>query len=85
VLAVLFLVLFFVGEDEDKAGEPAAGAQVADAPLTAGGYPVPALPAGGAVRGAAAPLEFGPREPVTVPAEPAADDDLMTTEERIDG
>jgi NADH-quinone oxidoreductase subunit H len=90
VLALLFLLLFFVGEDEEQASEAAAGAPVGDAPITAGGYPVPAMPAGGAVRGAAAPLVFGQRpEPVaaTVSAESSAadDHDRVTTEERIDG
>ena len=60
VLALLFLLLFFVGEDEEQASAAAAGAPVGDAPIAAGGYPVPAMPAGGAVRGAAAPLVFGP-------------------------
>jgi len=58
VLAVLFLVLFFVGDtgtDEDEAGtreEPPA-------PARAGSFPVPPMPEGGAVRGAARPLSFG--------------------------
>jgi NADH-quinone oxidoreductase subunit H len=52
VLAVLFLVLFFVGEDEAAEEE-----HVEVAPLT-GAFPVPAMPAGGPVRGAAAPLTF---------------------------
>ncbi|MGZ8745445.1 MAG: NADH-quinone oxidoreductase subunit NuoH [Nocardioides sp.] len=53
ILAVLFLVLFFIGdsdEDEDEAPVPSA-------PLT-GAFPVPPMPAGGAVRGAAQPLTF---------------------------
>ncbi|MFC4783087.1 NADH-quinone oxidoreductase subunit NuoH [Nocardioides sp. MAHUQ-72] len=53
VLAVLFLALFFMGESEE---EPEPAEQPADA--HAGGFPVPPMPAGGAVRGAAAPLTF---------------------------
>jgi NADH-quinone oxidoreductase subunit H len=87
VLAVLFLLLFFFGEEEEKAAEVAAGEPITDEPLTAGGYPVPAMPAGGAVRGAAAPLVFGRAEPVPamVAADSSAADDQETTEERIDG
>ena len=56
IMAVLFLVLFFIGEttDEDEAGigtEEAEGAR-------AGGFPVPPMPSGGAVRGPARPLTF---------------------------
>ncbi len=57
---VVVLALGFFGsaeDDEDEAEAPAA---------PEGGYPVPPMPAGGAVRGAAAPLEF-PRS-TTVPA-----------------
>jgi NADH-quinone oxidoreductase subunit H len=57
-LAVVFLVLFFIGEraEGEEAAEPAR------APV--GGYPVPPMPAGGAVRGAARPLTFETRTPV---------------------
>lgn len=54
VLVVIFLGLFFVSEDDDE--EEAATAPAA-AP-TAGGFPVPPMPTGGAVRGAAQPLTF---------------------------
>ena len=68
MLAVLFLVLFFVGEpkegDEDAAGRPRRPTPDA----YAGGFPVPPLPTGGAVRGAAAPLEFRTRADEPVPA-----------------
>ena len=52
VVAVLFLVMFFVGdraeqEEETEAVWPGTG-----------GFPVPPMPAGGAVRGAAQPLTF---------------------------
>ena len=54
VMAVVFLILFMIpegrrAEDEADLAEPAA---------PAGGYPVPPMPAGGPVRGAAAPLTF---------------------------
>lgn len=52
-LAVIFLVLFFVGAKEESDAEEAAVA----APHP-GGFPVPPMPAGGAVRGAAQPLTF---------------------------
>jgi len=61
VLAVIFLVLFFLGEP--KEGDEEETDDTVDA--YAGGFPVPPLPAGGAVRGAAAPLTFGSGGPVT--------------------
>jgi len=54
VLLVLFLVLFFVGSD--KEGDDEAVAE--DVAPRAGAFPTPPMPAGGAVRGAAAPLTF---------------------------
>jgi NADH-quinone oxidoreductase subunit H len=54
VLAVLFLALFFIGEQEEE--PEATSAEPVDA--HAGGFPVPPMPAGGAVRGAARPLSF---------------------------
>jgi NADH-quinone oxidoreductase subunit H len=57
-LAVIFLVLFFIGdsapEEEEVVAEPAP----------VGGFPVPPMPAGGPVRGAARPLTFDARTPV---------------------
>jgi NADH-quinone oxidoreductase subunit H len=53
VLAVFFLVLFMVPESKKKV---AAGPDVPQ-PVP-GGFPVPPMPAGGPVRGAAAPLVF---------------------------
>jgi NADH-quinone oxidoreductase subunit H len=53
ILAVLFLVLFFIGDQADADDEESPTPE----PLT-GAYPVPAMPAGGPVRGAAAPLTF---------------------------
>jgi NADH-quinone oxidoreductase subunit H len=88
VLAVLFLVMFFVGEDTEQADQ---AAETTEQPVRAGGFPVPAMPAGGAVRGAAAPLEFGRREPQpatvssTVGDSPTEPHGAATTEERIDG
>ena len=92
VLAVIFLLLFFVGEDEEQAAEAEAGPVAEDGQVVAGGFPVPAMPAGGPVRGAAAPLVFG--LPATagqsVAGAVAVDErdshtDGVTTEERIDG
>ncbi|WP_243056849.1 NADH-quinone oxidoreductase subunit NuoH [Nocardioides sp. SR21] len=57
-LAVIFLVLFFVGAKEESDAEEAAVA----APHP-GGFPVPPMPAGGAVRGAAQPLTFSSSSP----------------------
>jgi NADH-quinone oxidoreductase subunit H len=52
VLAVAFLALFFVGE-------PAAEEEETVAPESGpAGFPVPPMPAGGPVRGSAAPLTF---------------------------
>ncbi len=96
VLAAIFLLLFFVGEDAEQAAEAdRPGTDDLEAQTTTGGYPVPAMPAGGPVRGAAAPLVFGlpeTRQPVrgTVtldPDEPVPGDDTdrVTTEERLDG
>jgi NADH-quinone oxidoreductase subunit H len=58
VLAVLFLVLFFVGESEEAAQAPAEETEPTPADAFAGGYPVPPMPAGGPVRGAARPLQY---------------------------
>jgi NADH-quinone oxidoreductase subunit H len=58
VLAVLFLVLFFVGESEQEEGEEKTTPEEEPADAFAGGYPVPPMPAGGAVRGPAQPLVF---------------------------
>ena len=52
ILAVLFLLLFFLGESEEEE----KSADAIEAPT--GGFPVPPMPAGGAVRGPAQPLTF---------------------------
>ncbi|MEJ7775541.1 MAG: NADH-quinone oxidoreductase subunit NuoH [Nocardioidaceae bacterium] len=59
ILASLFLVMFFFGEDEPD--EEPTSTPVAARP---GGYPVPTMPAGGPVRGAAEPLTFDANAPV---------------------
>ena len=66
VLAVLFLVLFFVGEVEESAqAEAEEEAARASVDPFAGGFPVPPMPSGGPVRGAAQPLVFDKSAPVT--------------------
>ncbi|MCY7402271.1 MAG: NADH-quinone oxidoreductase subunit NuoH [Nocardioides sp.] len=60
VILALFVVLFLFGEQDDD--EPAEVVRVEPRP---GSFPVPAMPVGGAVRGAARPLTF---ETSTVPA-----------------
>jgi len=60
VLAVLFLVLFFVGETDEEEPAPVDDGTADGSPVDAhaGGFPVPPMPAGGPVRGAAKPLVF---------------------------
>lgn len=60
VLAVMLLLFFFTDDGADESEDASA---TAPAP---GGFPVPPMPAGGAVRGAAAPLTFTSSS--TVPA-----------------
>ncbi len=59
ILAVFFLVLFFIGDraEAEDTTEPAAA--------TPGGFPVPPMPTGGPVRGAAQPLTFRTSSTVT--------------------
>ncbi|MBB6627351.1 NADH-quinone oxidoreductase subunit NuoH [Nocardioides sp. KIGAM211] len=54
VLAAVFLVLFFVGDSGTDEDEPVVAAEPRP-----GSFPVPPMPEGGAVRGAARPLSFG--------------------------
>ena len=64
----LFLLLSFVGErDADRREAAAEARRAADA--FAGGFPVPPMPSGGAVQGAAAPLVFGVSSPSVTSAE----------------
>ena len=58
VLAALFLVLMFFGGEEAGRGAGADESDTAPADPFAGGYPVPPMPTGGPVRGAAQPLSF---------------------------
>ncbi len=69
MLAALFLVLFFVGDAETEDEEEA---EEAPADAFAGGFPVPPMPAGGPVRGAAQPLVFEKSGPTT-----AADEEIQ--------
>lgn len=77
VLLVLFLVLFFVGEGGGEEAEEPVRREPADA--FAGGYPVPPMPAGGAVRGAAAPLTFAERRTTVSGTSSTSDADDATT------
>nr|WP_246283473.1 NADH-quinone oxidoreductase subunit NuoH [Nocardioides perillae] len=56
-LAIVFLGLFFVGDSGDDEEAEASEREAALAPRP-GGFPTPPMPAGGPVRGAAAPLRF---------------------------
>lgn len=77
VLLVLTLGLMMIGDKSDKGDkgdtgeETARGTAGADEPhdAFAGGFPVPPMPAGGAVRGAAAPLTFASASRTTVTAD----------------
>ncbi len=65
VLAAAFLLLFLFGADEEDRDAPPPMADP-----TPGGFPIPSLPAGGPVRGAAAPLTFD--TPISSPAHAGA-------------
>jgi len=83
IAVVLFLGVFFVGDNVDEETEAEVAPQGYD-----GGFPVPPMPTGGAVRGAAATLSFDSGRTVTaVRAEPVADqglEDLDETADRVD-
>jgi NADH-quinone oxidoreductase subunit H len=67
IAVVLFLGVFFFGEQQEEEPEREATPQG-----YTGGYPVPAMPSGGAVRGPAAGLTFAEgRMVTTMQAEPA--------------
>ena len=68
VLLVLTVLLMFVGDSKDDDEVAEASQEPHDA--FAGGFPVPPMPVGGAVRGAAAPMTFATdRTTVTASAE----------------
>lgn len=79
VLLVLFLVLFFIGDSDsgDVEAESPADREPVDA--FAGGFPVPPMPAGGAVRGAAAPLTFADRRTTVSGTSSTSDADDAST------
>ena len=54
-------MLFFIGEQDQDDEQPA------EAAAHPGGFPVPPMPVGGAVRGAARTLTFESRSPITEP------------------
>jgi NADH-quinone oxidoreductase subunit H len=64
IAVVLFLGVFFFGDTQ--AGDEPEREEVPQG--YAGGFPVPAMPAGGAVRGAAETLTFAPGRTVTASA-----------------
>ena len=65
IAAALLLVLFFIGEQEEE--PPSTTSAPED--LGARPFPVPPMPAGGAVRGPAATLTFETSRPVTAEAQ----------------
>ncbi len=64
VVLLLVVLVFFFGSDSGDGEDTTAPAE----PI-AGGYPVPALPEGGPVQGAAAPMRF--QGTITTPRDPA--------------
>ncbi|QBX57461.1 NADH-quinone oxidoreductase subunit NuoH [Nocardioides seonyuensis] len=79
VALVLAIGLMFMGDGEDDdTSQPEASEEPHDA--FAGGFPVPPMPAGGAVRGAAAPVTFAASRTVTGSAttDPTATDPTAT-------
>jgi NADH-quinone oxidoreductase subunit H len=66
IILVLTLLVFFFGEAEESEAEARAEREPADP--YAGGYPVPPMPTGGAVRGPAEALRFEKGTPVTTTA-----------------
>lgn len=66
VAVVLVLAMFFIGGGDGKAGQDDDADEVPLAKPT--GFPTPPMPAGGAVRGAAAPLVFDSPTRVTATA-----------------
>jgi len=73
IAVVLFLGVFFFGDTSEEEDEADATPQGYD-----GGFPVPPMPTGGAVRGAATTLTFDTRRTMTaVQAEPVATQDSV--------
>jgi NADH-quinone oxidoreductase subunit H len=66
IILVLTLLVFYFGEAEES--EAARDTEREPADPYAGGYPVPPMPAGGAVRGPAQTLRFDKDSPVTTTA-----------------
>lgn len=79
VLLVLFLVLFFVGDSDSGDDEAEGPADREPVDAFAGGFPVPPMPAGGAVRGAAAPLTFADRRTTVSGTSSTSDADDAST------
>ena len=75
IFLVLFIVLFFIGDSADDEDDRPRDAD-AEVDAFAGGFPAPPMPAGGAVRGAAAPLTFADRR--------TTDGHCVTAEPRIE-
>ena len=65
IVLVLTLLVFFFGEAEESEAEARAEREREPADAYAGGYPVPPMPAGGAVRGPAEALRYDKSTPVT--------------------
>jgi NADH-quinone oxidoreductase subunit H len=78
VAVVLFLGVFFFGEQQ---AEPADDERAATPQGYVGGFPVPAMPAGGPVRGAAAPLTFAQGRTVTAVRDDAVQTDTADASE----
>jgi NADH-quinone oxidoreductase subunit H len=64
-LAAIFVVLFFFGEKEESDAHGRERPEEVPSSARAGGYPVPPMPGGGAVRGPAEALRFDQGSPVT--------------------
>jgi NADH-quinone oxidoreductase subunit H len=76
VMLGIFVILMFLPAGEDKA---AADRATGGTDARAGGFPVPPMPAGGAVRGAAAPLTFDTGTTIrTDRTDPGRDDERHT-------
>src|SRR6185295_11579041 len=80
VAVVVFLGIFFFGEADEEEADAELTPQGYD-----GGFPVPPMPTGGAVRGAATTLTFDPGRTVTaVAAEPVTTTDVVDSDPRAE-